>query len=130
MITIPILQIGKLQVVSVFNFEVNSFFLIFKKYFIYLFMRDTERGRDTGRGRNRLPVGKPGTGLHPRIPGSQPEPKTDSQPLSHPRGPKSIVFYLYLSVDDNQTYLIGEFGSRSQMIMDPELEVFPLFESH
>ena len=32
----------------------------YKKYFIYLFMRDTERrrGRDTGRGRNRLHVGQ------------------------------------------------------------------------
>ena len=28
------------------------------KYFIYLFMRDTERGRDTGRGRrSRRPAG-------------------------------------------------------------------------
>ena len=26
---------------------------------MYLFMRDAERGRDTGRGRNRLPVGSP-----------------------------------------------------------------------
>ena len=28
-----------------------------KKDFTYLFMRDTERGRDTGRGRSRLPAG-------------------------------------------------------------------------
>ena len=27
------------------------------KDFIYLFIRDTERGRDTGRGRSRLPAG-------------------------------------------------------------------------
>ena len=31
----------------------------FKKYFIYLFMRDTERGRNIGRGRSRLPVESP-----------------------------------------------------------------------
>ena len=36
----------------------DSFFVVFKD-FIYLFMRDTERGRDTGRGRTRLPVGSP-----------------------------------------------------------------------
>ena len=34
-------------------------FYFFKILFIYLFMRDTERGRDTGRGRSRLPVGSP-----------------------------------------------------------------------
>ena len=28
-----------------------------KVVFIYLFMRDTERGRDIGRGRSGLPVG-------------------------------------------------------------------------
>ena len=42
-------------------------------------MRDTERGRDIGRGRSRLPVG-----LNPRTPGSCPEPKADAQPLNHP----------------------------------------------
>ena len=31
----------------------------FFKYFIYLFMRDTERGRDTGKGRSRLLAGSP-----------------------------------------------------------------------
>ena len=30
---------------------------IFVLHFIYLFMRYTERGRDIGRGRSRLPVG-------------------------------------------------------------------------
>ena len=32
-----------------------------KKDFIYLFMRDTEKetGRDTGRGRSRVPAGSP-----------------------------------------------------------------------
>ena len=32
---------------------------MFFKDFIYLFMRDTEKGRGTGRGRSRLPVGIP-----------------------------------------------------------------------
>ena len=32
------------------------FLLLFFKDFIYLFMRDTERGRDTGIGRSRLPT--------------------------------------------------------------------------
>ena len=31
--------------------------IFFKRFFIYLFMRDRERGRDTGRGRSRLHAG-------------------------------------------------------------------------
>ena len=46
-------------------------------------MRDRKRGRDTGRGRNRLPAGEPSAGLDPRTPGSHPEPKADAQLLSH-----------------------------------------------
>ncbi|CAK7317308.1 Solute carrier family 2, facilitated glucose transporter member 5 [Vulpes lagopus] len=48
-----------------------------------LFMRDTQRGRDIGRGRSRLPMGN----LAPRTSRSQPEPKADAQPLSHPGVP-------------------------------------------
>ena len=44
-------------------------------FFSCLFMRDKERGRDTGRGRSRLPAG---------ILGSCPEPKAAAQPRSHP----------------------------------------------
>ena len=53
-------------------------------------MKDTERGRDTGRGRSRLPHGKPDARLDPRTPGSHPEPKADAQVLSH-RGLPSLV---------------------------------------
>ena len=35
------------------------------KYFLYLFMRDRERGRDTGRGRSRLLAGNPMRDLMP-----------------------------------------------------------------
>ena len=46
------------------TFILNSFWLheciqFFFKDLIYLFMRDTEKGRDTGRGRSRLPAGTP-----------------------------------------------------------------------
>ena len=44
-------------------------------------MRDTEREAETGRGRSRLPVGSP---MQDSIPASQPEPKADALPLSHP----------------------------------------------
>ena len=42
-------------------------------------MRDTERGKDTGRGRSRLPMG---SSMWDSIPG--PEPEADAQPLSYP----------------------------------------------
>ena len=46
-------------------------------------MRDTQRGRYIGRRRSP-PYGDPDVGLDPKTPGSQPEPKVDTQPLSHP----------------------------------------------
>ena len=42
-----------------------------------------ERGRDIGRGRNRLPAGEPDAGLDPRTPGPRPEPKAGTELLSH-----------------------------------------------
>ena len=55
-------------------------------------MRDTERGRDTGGGRSRLPARSP---TWDSIPGPQDhalEPKADAKPLSHPgaRDPKTL----------------------------------------
>ena len=52
-------------------------------------MRDTERKRDRERQRHRqrekqAPCREPDVGLDPGTPGSCPEPKTDTQPLSHP----------------------------------------------
>ena len=52
-------------------------------------MRDTERGRDIGRERSRLPVGSP---MQDLIPGSQPEPKADTQPLGHLGVPRHGFF--------------------------------------
>ena len=52
------------------------------KYFIYLFMRDTERERERERERQRhrqrekqAPCWEPDVGLDPGTPGSQPGPK-------------------------------------------------------
>ena len=52
---------------------------IFVKDFIYLFIRDRERGRDTGRGRSRLPAGSP---MPDSIPGLQGQ-ALGAKPLSH-----------------------------------------------
>ena len=48
-------------------------------------MRDTKRGRDTGTGRSRLPARS-----LMRTLGSHPEPKADTQPLSHLGIPKLL----------------------------------------
>ena len=44
-------------------------------------MRDTERGRNIGRGKSKLLKGSPMGDLIPRLE-SLPEPKADTQPLS------------------------------------------------
>ena len=56
-------------------------------FFKDLFMRDTERQR-----KRQGPLGEPNVGLDPRIPGSQPKPKADAQPLSHPGAPPGSSF--------------------------------------
>ena len=60
--------------------------ILFKKYFIYSFMRDTERQRRRQREKQAL-LGEPDAGLDPRTPGSCPELKVDAQSLSHPGAP-------------------------------------------
>ena len=56
-------------------------------------MRDTETGRDIGRGRGRLPTGTPNAGLDPRTPGSRPESNADTQPLRPSGVPPLLGFY-------------------------------------
>ena len=47
-------------------------------------MRDTERGAETRQREKQAPFGEPDAGLDPKTPGSPPELKADTQPLSHP----------------------------------------------
>ena len=51
--------------------------------FVYSFMRDTESGRDTGRGRSRLLTASLMWNSMPELESCL-EPKADAQPLSHP----------------------------------------------
>ena len=68
-----------------FRFLLTFCFVCLFKDFIYLFMRDTQRGRDIDRGRSRFPTRIPKWGLlNPRTSGSWLEPKADAQLLSHP----------------------------------------------
>ena len=71
-------------------------------------MRDTERGRDRGRGRSRLPAGSPhDAGLDPRTPGSHPGWKADAQPLSHPGIPNTFILSHVLVVKLNVVMFVG-----------------------
>ena len=54
-------------------------------------MRDTERGRDIGRGRGRFSGGSLMPDLVPGPQGSQPEPKADAQLLNHPGVPGRVL---------------------------------------
>ena len=65
-------------------------YLFLKISFIYSWETHTERQRPGQRRRQRqkqAPCGEPDAGLNPRTPGSQPKPKADAQPLSHPDTP-------------------------------------------
>ena len=62
-------------------------------------MRDTERGRDIGRGRSSLPT-EPDAELDPRTLGLQSEPKADAQPLSHPGAPALFIVNILDTTDE------------------------------
>ena len=58
---------------------------IFKKDFIYLFMRHTQREKQRHRQREKqAPCREPDVGLDPGTPGSCPGPKAGAKLLSHP----------------------------------------------
>ena len=79
--------------VSYFPFPKHkcSFPLLIYTTFIFfkiLFIHDRHRERRRHRQREKQsPCREPDVGLHLRTPGSQPEPKADAQPLSHPGVP-------------------------------------------
>ena len=69
--------------------------LVFKKYFIYLFMRDTHTKRKRHRQRERqAPHREPDVGLDPGTLGSCHEPEADAQPLSYPCVPVVLIYKL------------------------------------
>ena len=90
----------------------NLLSLFFFKDFIYLLMRDTERKRQRHRQREKqAPCKEPDAGLHPRTPGSPPEPKTDAQPLSHSGTPS--LFFLNFHLGLSKAHISAPFPSSS-----------------
>ena len=81
--TLPLLTAGSLWSLLLVR-RTKVVFSFFKTLFIH--ETHTHRGRDTGRGRSKLPAG-----FDPRTPGSPTQPKADAQPLSHPGAPSQGV---------------------------------------
>ena len=65
--------------------------------FLFIHERHTQRGRHRRREK-QAPCREPDAGLHPGISGSHPEPKADTQPLSHPGILKFLKFIETFSV--------------------------------
>ena len=66
---------------------------------MYLFMRETERGGQGHRQREKQsPRGEPEMGLDPETLGSHPELKADTQPLSHPAVLRLLKFEVIQSI--------------------------------
>ena len=72
-------------------------FIFLEISFIYSWERHKRRGRSIGRGRSRLHARSPTQDSIPG-PGSRPEPKADSQPLSHSGVPICFLFKCYFGI--------------------------------
>ena len=57
-------------------------------FFLFFFIHEAQREAETQR-EMWAPCREPDAGLDPRTPESRPEPKADTQPLSHPGAPAS-----------------------------------------
>ena len=59
---------------------------------LLIYSRETQREGQRHRQRGKQPPCKePDVGLDPKIPGAQPEPKADAQPLSHLGLPEMVT---------------------------------------
>ena len=79
--------------------KVKNMFL--KIIFMYIYERHKERQRHRQREK-QAPCKEPDAELDPRTLGSCPEPKADTQPLSHAGAHKVEIYYLTL----NRKYLL------------------------
>ena len=93
--------------------QINKLY-IFKILFISSW--ETQRQRQRHRQKEKqAPCGEPNVGLDPRTLGSQPEPKADAQPLSHPGA--SILFswdLIYLIDRERERESISRGSSRQK----------------
>ena len=72
------------------NFKI--YLIVFFKIYVFTYSWETQRERQRHRQREKqAPYRKPDVGLDPGTPGSWPELKADTQPLSHPGVPKIFL---------------------------------------
>ena len=69
------------------------FFIYFfsQRFYLFIHERHTEKGRDTGRGKSRLPVGSPMWDSIPGLWDQDLSRRQDAQPLSHPGVPLFLL---------------------------------------
>ena len=72
-------------------FTMVSFSFYFFRFYLLIHETHTERQRHRQKEK-QAPCREGDTGFDPRTPGSQPEPKADTQSLSHPGVPIYIIF--------------------------------------
>ena len=85
---------------QLFAEPLNSYQDFFFKIFIYLLMRDTQRGRDIGRERSRLLTGSPMQDSIPELwDHALSWRQADAQPLSHPGIPQDLNIYMDLQLN-------------------------------
>ena len=92
------------------HYKYTLCFVFLKIYFIYLFLRDTEREAETqAEGEAGSMHREPDAGFNPGSPGSCPGPKAGAKPLRHP----GIPIYLFLRDTEREaeTQAEGEPGS-------------------
>ena len=78
-------QLGNQGIEERFRIMENMLWLIIFKKIFFFYARETESEKQRHRQREKqAPPREPDVGLDPRTLGSQPEPKADAQPLSHP----------------------------------------------
>ena len=73
--------------------EPSDLFFFFKILFIYSWDTQRERQRHKKREKKQAPCREPNMGPDPGIPGLRPEPKADTQLLSHPGVPRTFWSY-------------------------------------
>ena len=90
------------------------------KISIYLFVRDKERGRDTGRGRSRLSEGA-GREAPSQTLGSGPEPKADCSTAEPPRRLHSQVSFHFTVWGPSPPFSVHcQSSLQSQALRDPK----------
>ena len=80
------------------SFPPDLFLFLFLRFYSFIHSSEMQRERQRHRQREKqAPCGDPKAEFNPRTLGSRPEPKADTQPLSHPGVPHPSFWWLHPS---------------------------------